>query len=488
MRQILKLENSFIRKRRSVLKNGIVALTLLLTAFNLQATVRLPSLLGSNMVLQQRSEVNLWGWADPAEKVYITASWRDGVDSATTDEYARWKVKIKTPVAGGPYTITIKGSANTLVLENVMIGEVWVCSGQSNMEWCSVQHHQQIIDEMPNSNNANLRLMQIPKIASAYPQDDVYGSWKVSSPEVVKGFSSVGYFFAKKLQQSLGIPVGIINASWGGTPAEVWTPNEVVESNLHLKTNADKLTKTPWWPIKSGATYNTMIYPLTNLAIAGAIWYQGESNVGYFQTYSKLMTEMIGAWRNAWNKDFPFYYVQIAPFQYGPKNSGAMLREQQTMALSCPNTGMVVISDLVDDVNNIHPKDKIGVADRLANMALAETYHKNTDMAYQSPFFQKMEIANDKATLYFSNAEDGFITKDGKKPTEFFIAGIDRNFLPAEVKLDKGKIVVWNKSVTRPVAVRFSFTNAGISNLLSKGGLPVAPFRTDNWVEESFAE
>ncbi|MGZ8511537.1 MAG: sialate O-acetylesterase, partial [Chitinophagaceae bacterium] len=297
----------------------------------------------------------------------------------------------------------------------------------------------------------------------------------------------IGYFFGKKLQQYLNVPVGLINASWGGTPAEVWTPGNLVYNDAELKTASASQNKSPWWPVTPGIVYNAMIAPLTNFTIAGTIWYQGEGNTGTAVSYNKLFTTMIGAWRDAWQKEFPFYYVQIAPFKYGSKNIGALLREQQTETLSYPKTGMVVITDLVDDITDIHPKNKIDVAKRLADLALAETYNQKV-AAYKSPLFKTTEINNSKAALFFDNAPGGFITKGNKKATEFYIAGEDKNFLPADVKLEKDRIIVSNKKIKKPVAVRFAFSNTAISNLFSKEGLPVCPFRTDNWEVDTSKE
>ncbi len=450
------------------------------------AGIRLPAVISSNMVLQQQSGVALWGWAEPAEKIVITTSWNNRIDSVEATGNGTWKIQINTPAAGGPYSISLKGW-NTIILDNIMIGEVWVCSGQSNMEWSSSQNLKQMMDELPNSSNKNIRLFHIPKTTSASPQDNTAGEWKVCSPESLKGFSAIGYFFGKKLQHDLNVPIGLINASWGGTPAEVWTPSNEVNNDTSLKEAAEKKEQSPWWPVASGLTFNAMIYPITNFAIAGAIWYQGESNTGTAATYKKLFTTMIGSWRQAWKKEFPFYYVQIAPFTYGDKNISALLREQQTAALSYPKTGMVVITDLVDNVKDIHPQNKKDVAERLANWALAETYRQNIP-AYKSPMFKSLEINKDKAILLFDNAPNGFMINGNNKATEFFIAGDDKNFLPAELRLEKDRIIVFNKQIKNPVAVRFGFSNTAMPNLFSKEGLPVSPFRTDNWEVDTTKE
>lgn len=442
--------------------------------------IRLPNIFSDNMVLQQQSDVTLWGWSSPGEKIFITTSWNKSTDSAMATGNARWKINIKTPSAGGPYTITFKAS-NTIVLNNVMLGEVWVCSGQSNMEWSSLNGLPEMDKELPNSTNANIRLFHIPKTTSAYPQDNCAGTWKNCTPDNLKSFSAVAYYFGKKLQKELNVPIGLINTSWGGTPAEVWTPKEVVESDAILKEAAAKLPQTDWWPNTAGMNYNAMIAPITNFNIAGAIWYQGESNVPTAASYTKLMNAMIDSWRKVWNKEIPFYYVEIAPFKYGEKNTSALLREAQTKTLAHPKTGMAVITDLVEDVKDIHPRQKEGVGNRLAAWALADTYNKQ-GIVYKSPMYKNMEVNKNKAIVYFDNAQDGLMLKAGdKKATEFYIAGDDKNFLPADVKIENDHIILSNKQIKIPVAVRFSFSNTGIGNIFSKSGLPVNPFRTDDW-------
>lgn len=452
-------------------------LIFLFTSIDVWSNVRLPSVIGSNMVLQQNAAATFWGWSDPGEKIFITTSWNNRTDSAEAKGEARWKISMPTPAAGGPFTITIKGY-NTIVLENVMIGEVWLCSGQSNMEWSSYNKVKQILDELPNSHNENLRLFHITKTTSEYPQDNITGNWKVCSPESLTGFSAVGYFFGKKLQQELNVPIGLINASWGGTAAETWTPAEIVLGHPSLKEASDALNPGKRWPVKPGLAYNAMIAPIVSFNIAGVIWYQGENNTGTSATYEQLFTSMIGAWRKAWNKEFPFYYVQIAPYAYGNHNIAALLREQQTRAMKYPRTGMVVISDLVDNVNDIHPQNKKDVGHRLAAWALNDTYGKNAG-PYRSPLFSRMETSKDKIILYFDHAPNGFVAKG--TPTGFRIAGEDKQFLPADVKIDKQRIIVSNKQIKDPKAVRFSFDNTTMSNLFSKEGLPVTPFRTDDW-------
>ena len=337
----------------------------------------------------------------------------------------------------------------------------------------------QYTNDIENANNNKIRLFYIPRLTSEYPQDDTKGHWVVCNSEDLKTFSLAGYFFGQKLQEILSVPVGLVEASWGGTPAEVWTPKNAIDNNPVLKKVADSLKKIPWGPIRAAATYDAMIYPITNFNIAGVIWYQGEANVENASTYEPLFSTMITSWRKAWNKDFPFYFVQIASYNYGNNISGALLKEAQTKTLSVPNTGMIVVDDLVTDVNNIHPQDKKDVGYRLANLALSETYDKN-DFPYKYPMYKSMQIEKGKISIDFSNADGGLVSK-GDTVKGFYIAGDDKVFMPANATVNKNSVVVWNKNVKNPVAVRFDFTNSSIPNLFSKEGLPVNLFRTDNW-------
>lgn len=464
------------------MKNGCLLCLFLMGSFFFCipsfAAVRLPAVISSNMVLQQQSQVKLWGWGDPGEKIHITTSWNDRTDSVTGTRDGKWQISVPTPSAGGPFTISFKGY-NTIVLENVLIGEVWVCSGQSNMEMCEPWGLPDVRAELPVCATNNIHFFKISRTTSAYPQDDCSASWKACDSNELKNFSATGYFFAKRLNGQLNVPVGMIEAAWGGTPAEVWTPAELVNNDSALKKGAAAQKPSRGWPYIPGYCFNGMIAPITNYDIAGALWYQGEGNTAYPPTYGRLFATMIGAWRQAWNKSLPFYYVQIAPYTYGAGNSGGLIREQQSRCMSMGNTGMVVISDLVSDTTNIHPKDKHDVGYRLANWALAETYHKS-GIAYKSPMYAGIEVKGDKMIVTTDAAAGGLEAKGGPV-RELVIAGADKIFYPAEAKIDGGKLIVWSKLVKQPVAVRYQFDNAGIGNVFSKEGLPLAPFRTDDW-------
>jgi sialate O-acetylesterase len=456
-----------------------IQLLSLLSLFFLKAfaDVRLPSILSSHMVLQQQSKVKLWGWSAPAEKITITVSWDTTIYSTKGDRGARWMTEISTPKAGGPHTIKIKG-ANEIVLEDVMIGEVWVCSGQSNMEWSADQGLKQAKEESPNATNEKIRFFYVPKSTSATPQDDVNGKWVVCNPQDMLHFSTIGYFFGKQVNASTGFPVGLINSNWGGTPAEVWTPEEIITHDPDLLHAAEKLSPAAWWPHIRGEAYNAMIYPLTQFSIAGAIWYQGESNVTTHFMYKRLFTSMIDSWRKAWGKTFPFYFVQIAPYTYGDTHiNGALLREAQTKSASHPKTGMVVISDLVDDVKNIHPNLKKEVAARLSSYALAETYGVQ-GLNYKSPTYAAHAVEKGSIRIQFKDVPTTLMSKGGEL-TDFFIAGADGVFVPAKARIEEKTLLVSAKAVKDPVHVRFGFTNTAMPNLFSAEGLPVNLFRTD---------
>ena len=453
------------------------AIVLLLPAV-LSAAIRLPALVGSNMVLQQNDSVTIWGWANPSEKVTVFTGWDNRTATVTTSGDAKWALKIHTPAAGGPYEIRLKGS-NEIVLKNILVGEVWLCSGQSNMEYSYYNGIRQIAAELPVCNNNKIRFFNIPKTTAAYPQDDCPGSWQVCDSNSLKPFSAVGYFFGLKLQQSLGVPVGLINASWGGTPAEVWAPEHIVSDAPQLSASAAKLVPAAWWPYKPGYAYNAMIAPLTNFNIKGVIWYQGEANVNTADTYTPLFTGMIQGWRDAWHKQLPFYYVQIAPFTYEKEYQAALLREAQAASSTLPGTGMVVVSDVTDNVKDIHPQDKRSVGNRLAAWALAENYGKS-GFTWKSPVFKEMSISKNKAVLRFTNVPAS-LKINGKAPAALYIAGADHVFYEASAKVEKDALIVWSKKVEQPEAVRYGFSNASIGNIFSSEGLPVAPFRTDKW-------
>lgn len=465
-------------KKLILLRNVMILLCFLTVGSNAWAKVRLPNIIGSHMVLQQKSKVKLWGWAAASESITIKTTWDTTTYKVIATNGANWETEINTPAAGGSYTITIEGE-NKIILEDVLIGEVWVCSGQSNMEWSGDQDLKESIDEAPKANQPEIRLFYVNKSTSLYPQDNLEGKWVVCSPESMIHFSAIGYFFGKKINSSIKTPVGLINSNWGGTPAETWTPAYVIEKDPIIKKGAESLGQYAWWPSNTAIAYNAMIAPLTKFSISGVLWYQGESNVSSYYSYEQLFTGMIDAWRAAWNKNFPFYFVQIAPYTYGNNINGALLRETQTKASKHPNTAMVVVSDLVPDTTNIHPTLKIEVANRLANIALKNIYNQNMGVV-NGPLYESMQIEKEKAILSFSNMGTGLMCKD-KELNHFEIAGADQLFVPATAKIVGDKIIVTNKNIKSPVAVRYAFNNTAIGNVFNKEGLPLNLFRTDNW-------
>ena len=456
----------------------IIVLVLSFFSINMYGRIILPSVFADNMVLQQNSEVAIWGWSDPGETIRIIASWNKDTVKVKADNSSKWTTSIKTIAAGGPYSIQILGNGK-VQLNNVMLGEVWICSGQSNMEmsvnWKLINGE----EEAAKAANANIRIFHVEKTGAQYPQQNCNASWAVCSPESMRASSAVGYFFARELQQKLNVPVGIIVSAWGGTPAEVWIEKSLVENNPML--NKSKYNEHfDGWPGEAGTTYNSMIAPIVPYGIAGAIWYQGESNCGNYPIYSLLMKTLIENWRADFKKDFPFYFVQIAPFAYGEKGTSEYLREQQELASrTIPKTGMAVISDLVDDIKDIHPKNKHDVGKRLAAYALAETYKQNMG-EYKSPFYESMNIEKDKVRIRFSHATEG-LRCTGKSPVKFMIAGEDQKFVPGTAKIEGNEVIVSSKLVKAPVAVRFCFDDTTMPDIFSANGLPLAPFRTDQW-------
>ena len=312
-RKGIRLYNSkAYTKMKSFLKFTSIAIIALFTK-NANADVRLPAIIGDHMVLQQNTEVNLWGWCEPFENIKIHTSWDTTTFSGKGTSEAEWNIKIKTPVAGGPYSISITAN-NKITIQDVLIGEVWDCSGQSNMEMSQSWGIKEYAQDMDSANNKSIRLFHIPKLSALYPQDDTKGTWVVCNPNDAKQFSLSGYFFGKKLQETLSVPIGLIEANWGGTPAEVWTPKDSITNNAVLHKAADNLQYSDYWPVKPSSTFNAMINPITKFNIAGVIWYQGEANTNSPLTYSQLFTTMINSWRAAWHNNFPFYFVQIAPY------------------------------------------------------------------------------------------------------------------------------------------------------------------------------
>jgi len=445
-----------------------------------EAKIWLPSIFSDNMVLQQKSEAMIWGWTtSPSEKITISGSWNN--DLVTIKAYQGvWSVKLPTPAAGGPFEVTIMGH-DTLLLHNVMIGEVWICSGQSNMEMTPEWGLFNREEEIKNAKYPEMRFFMIPRHKANAPQDDTPGYWTECTPETMLHFSSTGYFFGRELIKTLHVPVGLVYSTWGGTPVEVWIKEGLIMNDPELEAAVKKLKDGSGRPTKPGSAYNAMIHPLIPYNIAGVIWYQGESNRHNAWSYYRSFPLLITSWREEWKKEFPFYYVQIAPFRYQGRDSlgAAVVRDAQLKTLSVvPHTGMAVTMD-IGDLTDIHPKNKQEVGRRLALWTLAKDYNI-TGIKYSGPLYKSMEIKGKKAIIYFDHS-DGGLVKKGKELTDFYIAGKDRIFYPAKAKIKGNTVEVYNINVKEPVAVRFAFYDAAQPNLFNKAGLPASPFRTDNW-------
>ncbi len=474
-----------IVKRIYIVKNilSLTVVALLLVSGLLQAQIMLPSFISDHMVLQQKYEAPLWGWTEPGKGITVRVSWMDGDIRTTAGAEGKWMVRIQTPTAGGPYTVTIDDS----VLTDVMIGEVWICSGQSNMQF-ALSQTLNAEEEIAAADNPGLRLFSAARTFSDEPLKNVYGKWVACTPKSAETFSAVAYFFGRKLQQELGLPVGLIHTSWGGTPAEAWTRLEVLQSHPELQVYLERFEARidaaapgilPRNQNSPSSLYNAMLHPFIPYGIQGAIWYQGEANRLDADIYDILFPAMIENWRNDWGQeDFPFYFVQLAPFSYATPLVGAALRDAQRKSLKVPNTGMAVTMDIGNPAD-IHPKDKKDVGKRLALWALANTYG-HSQLVYSGPLYRSMKKEKKRIRLYFDHTGSG-LTARGGELTDFEIAGKDREFLPAKARIEGNTIIVSNEAVTDPLAVRYAFHNADEPNLFNAEGLPASSFRTDDW-------
>ena len=472
-------------------------LTLFITCFCLSvsaitiAQVTLPPFFADHMVLQQQSEVGFWGKAKPGSTVSVSTGWNKKRYSATADATGKWKTKISTPAAGGPFEIKVTGD-NSIVLHDVLIGEVWLCGGQSNMEMPMKGFRDQPVlgsnDAIYNSTNDKIRLFTVPRSIKTTPQDTVkWSSWKSAEPEAVSNFSATAYYFGRMIQERLKVPVGLMHISYSGSSAEAWMSEESLKEFPEIKipkpdqtTGLDSRTPTVF--------YNGMISPFFGYGIKGAIWYQGESNKDRPDQYEKLFPAMVKLWREKSGQgDFPFYYVQIAPYNYAqlPTNSrdvkanSAYVRDAQRKCVKLiPNSGMAVVMDIGEE-NLIHPANKEAGGKRLALMALAKTYGQK-GFAYASPLFDTMTITGNVARIRFTDTPNG-LTSFTKPLTNFEIAGADKFWRPAKAVISGGAVLVSSPDVATPVAVRYAFKDWVVGDLFSSEGLPVSSFRTDDW-------
>jgi sialate O-acetylesterase len=507
-----------------------VSAALLFLAGMASANVKLPALFTDGLVLQQGKPVPVWGWADDGEKVTVKIAGKQASAVATG---GKWMLKLPAMKAGGPMPMTVTGN-NTIALPNVYVGEVWIASGQSNMQM-GLDGTIGSKEAIESSNNPMLRLFTVPNVRSDKPLDDVNGKWVQAGPDNVRWFSAVAYYFARDLQQALKVPVGIIHTSWGGSPAEVWMSRRVLDADPEYKqmvaaapaqleawkaayakfqtdlpgikekdaadiAAAEEKAKSmtpeagqklvsdarnaafwreqpPWQPWTPAELYNGMIAPLIPYAIQGAIWYQGESNAGRAFQYRRLFVDMIENWRQDWGEgNFTFLSVQLAPFTAilpQPADSDwAELREAQLMSTKAlPNVGMAVITD-VGNETDIHPKDKAPVGARLALAALG--------IEYSGPIYKSMQVTGDKIVLSFTHVGQGLISKGGRL-TGFAICGPDHKFVWASARIVGDTVVVESHLVKNPVAVRYGWANYPVVNLWNKDGLPATSFRTDDF-------
>ena len=481
---------------KELLRFSIFLVLGLFASLAIEAKVTLPAIFSDNMVLQQNAQVNVWGKATPGEKVTVKASWADKAVTAKAAANGKWTLKLKTPDAMTNQSITVSGE-NTITINNVLIGEVWLCTGQSNMEF-PVSRHPDVkwktgmlneTEEMKDADYPEIRLFHVEhQLAPGGEVDDCEGQWLVCNPKNLYDFSAVGFVFGRKLHKELKMPVGLIQSTWGGTHAESWTKLDIMKKDpLYadvLKDFALEGVKQEKNYCKVPATlWNGMIHPILGYTVKGNIWYQGESNSVRADKYRQVFTNMINSWRKEWKQlDMPFYFVQIAP-QYGQP---ATIREAQlkTWQSGLKNVGMAVITDVGDSLD-IHPRNKTVTGERLAAWALAKQYGK--DVTYSGPLFKAMKIEGNKAVLSFDYVGEGLMTPDNEPVKGFIIAGADRRFYPATAVIKGDKLEVSAPQVTEPVAVRYAYCNFFRVNLYNKEGFPATPFRTDTWQPDSYA-
>ena len=428
-----------------------------------RADVKLPKVIGSHMVLQRDRPLPIWGWASPGEDVTVTL---DETKAGTkADAQGNWKVVLSPVKADGKAHRMIVSGKNKIEMEDILIGEVWLGSGQSNMKM-GIGKSDKGKEHIAAANYPRIRLFCMPPSTSKRAP----GLWAECSPETVQagaygnwgGFSGVLYYFGQRLHKDLDVPVGLISSSKGGTSIESWTASEPKSGK------------------KSGQRYSGMIAPLKPFAVRGAIWYQGEANVGNGLKYAEKMKTLIEGWRQVWGYDFPVYFVQLPPWSGYKSGSLPPLWEAQAASLKIPGTGMVVTTDLVDSIKNVHPKNKFDVGNQLALWALARDYGKK-DLVYSGPLYKSMKIEGKKIRVSFAHVGGGLASRDGKELNEFKIAGADGKFVPAKAVIDGKSVVVSADNVAAPKNVRFGWHKVANPNLINKARLPASPFQTDNW-------
>jgi len=449
------------------------------------AELRLGAPFSDHMVVQQNRPITVWGWDDVDTMVTVTMG--EHTATAKADADGKWSARLPGRAAShDPASISIAGSTET-TLNDVLVGEVWLCSGQSNMEW-TVSSSNNPEDEIAAANHPLIRHIKVKHVPSATPQSDVStDGWQVCSSDTVAAFTAVGYFFGRHLQSNLDVPIGLIGSNWGGTRIEPWTPPAGFQRVAALGDIANDLGSYP--EVNADGTvnhqsalalYNGMIHPLLPFAIRGAIWYQGESNNGEGMLYYEKMRALITGWREVWNDPtMPFYFVQLAPYRYRQPDQLPGIWEAQSAVLEVAGTGMAVTTD-IGNVADIHPRNKQEVGRRLGLWALTKTYGHDVG-SYMGPIYQSMRIEGDRIRLFFDHADEGLVSRDGESLSWFTVAGFDREFVEAEALIDGNTVVVSSDQLSEPLAVRFGWHEEAEPNLANRVGLPAAPFRTHGW-------
>jgi len=479
------------------MKKTIGLIGCILVSVPMLATLRLPDILSDYMVLQQQDTVCLWGWAEPGNTIDIYASWGKSASTQVNAD-STWQIGLPTPAGGYvPYSITFTETPHyhayyplpSIRLNNVLIGEVWLGSGQSNMEmpldgfWqCPVRDANQTIANA-SEHTGHIRYLTIEHRTSFTPQTEAHGQWQECSPFSVARWGAVGYFFAQQLERVLHVPVGIINCSWGGTRIEAWMPKDMLDTYGDVPTQPDSILsiETEW--MRPLLMYNAMLYPLRHYTIKGFLWYQGCSSIGLMERYADRQADLIRHWRQLWGRELPFYFVEIAPYRHGDADAdwAAVLRAAQwrTMQL-VPRCAGVCTNDLVQpyEIDNVHPADKQSVGQRLAWLALNRDYGY-TSIAADSPQLIRSEVRNDSIYLWFSHAEDGFSRYADIQGFE--IAGKDKHYVPAEVRAnpdDLSSLILSSPTIDHPIYAQYCFHNFCLGNLANLRYLPVVPFNT----------
>lgn len=472
------------------MKKILLTFAVAAVACSASAEITLPAIISDNMVLEQGTKARLWGKADPGETVTVTPSWNAPSVSAVTPADGKWELYVETPAATAKEQTLTFEAKNRLVVRNILIGEVWLCTGQSNMQYPVGKHYnfrwqtgmygaQEIVDE---AYNPEIRLFTVPyNLQPTNIMDDCDGYWAIATPRTVNDFSAIGYLFGKQLNAELKVPVGLILAAKGDTHVESWLRKEVMQNNpfyndVYAEFGVQNKKNTRPHKIPSGL-WNGMIHPILGYTVKGNIFYQGCANDQRFEKYQQAFTDLIYDWRSQWKQlDMPFYFVQIAPY----RTMSPGIREQQlrTLKSGIRNLGMVVTADVGDSLD-IHPRNKKVPAERLANLALARSYGK--DIPYSGPIFRDVVFKGKEAILNFDYTDGGLKTADGERLKGFVIAGEDQKFYPADARIVGNTVVVTSQKVRKPVAVRYGFDYFFRVNLINGAGLPASPFRTDDW-------